>query len=163
MAHIPNPESQGLTFTKYRDRINVLEDLVKYETEVIEKYLQMTQELVAWNAFFNPTITIIEVNNKNMGHIYMGKIRVPVAMSKKQGTNKKPMPHVITFVVGKYSEYPGDKFKQEREEKAYLIAMEKLAKNYPERFSKLPDEIDYKLVIKARTIKEFQDKWSMPY
>lgn len=159
MAYIPRQDTLGMTYDKFKVKYEVLLSIVRYELDIIEKFLENTQALRGWNTFFNPSITISEVNNKNMGHIYLGKFRIPVALSKKRGPNNQPIPHLITFVVCKYQDYPGDEFKEDREREAFRIAMEKLMFHYPERFEDNPVVPDFDFKRTIEEVRAFQSKW----
>jgi hypothetical protein len=161
MTYIPHPDEREMTYEAFKRKYDILFELVKYESDVIEKFLETTQALRGWHVFFNPSITISEVNNKNMGHVYLGKFRIPIAFSKKKGPNNQPIPHVITFIVCKYDEMPGEKFQERRKEEAYSVAFEKLRIHYPERFIDSPDYADNHLISRILEVRAFQSKWGL--
>jgi hypothetical protein len=161
MAYYFNPDNSGMTYDRFKSAHIVLIDLIKSEGDLLEDFFHRMRLIQGWHIFFNPTITITEVNNKNMGHIYLGKFRIPVAFSKKRGPNNQPIPHVITFVVCKYEGNDGENNKEYREREAYRIAMEKLSIHYPERFGEKPEVAEYETKKAAEEVREFLSKWGL--
>jgi hypothetical protein len=145
MSYYPHPESTEMNYSEYLSKTNELADIIDQNEKTLKRFFHLVERLRDWDTFFIPKVSITEVNNPNMGHIYLGKIRVPVNFaSTKIKDNGKPIPNVLTFVVCKYAEYPGEEFKEKRTEVATIKAMERLKKNYPERFNNDPRSLsDY--------------------
>jgi len=123
-----------MTYNEYLCKTAELVDIIQESEELLEHYFNLLSRIRTWNPFFNPKITITEVNNDNMGHIYLGKIRVPMNFSKMD-VNGKLEAKVLTFVVCKYDDLPGEKHSEERANLAFQKAISRLRKVFEERFS----------------------------
>jgi hypothetical protein len=134
MSYNFSPESANMTYSEFLFTIRNLSNIIDKHGEPIKFYLRMMKYIQGWDVFFDPSIVITEVNNKNMGHLYLGRIRVPVLFSKIVGANNQPAPHVISFVVCKYNELPGVENEEARKERARMIGLKKLSEHYPKRF-----------------------------
>jgi hypothetical protein len=174
MTYYYYPTNEEMTYEVFCLETCSLADLISEHKEILDRFFQLTRSLQGWDAFFNQSITITEVNNPNMGHIYLGKIRIPVAFSKKRDNKNNPIAHIITFRICRYEEMPGDDFKEERLKIGREKALEKLKFHYPEHFEfRAPvsgdeeeeegDTIDLKTRIedKINTIRSFKRRWDL--
>jgi len=158
MSYSFSPESGNMTYGEFFFTIKHISKLVENHGDRIKLYLNMMRSIQGWEVFFEPSVVITEVNNKNMGHIYLGKVRVPVSFSKMVGSNNQPAPHVITFVVCKYAELPGAENEEERRNRARRIALKKLSEHYPKRFQGMAEDDFEKQKDFIEVIRQFQER-----
>jgi hypothetical protein len=145
MAYQFSPKSQNMTYLDYFCKVVKLAKLIDENEDLLREYFDLKEQIRDWDAFFCPNISISEVNNPNMGHIYMGKVRIPAFFArnvKGKLDREKTTPHVLTFVVCKYAEFPGPDFEKERKEIAMEKAMVRLSKVFEKRVPReIPSEI----------------------
>lgn len=103
--------------------------IVNIQSQLVELQLELSQSDLKFNfldSIYNPKVSIQEVNNKKMGHRYLGRVRV----LEPNGKNGK----VIGFSVGRVDKFKGiedRKLKELAKEKA----IEAIKKNFPTYFS----------------------------
>jgi hypothetical protein len=82
----------------------------------------------------------------------MGKMRIPVYFAKSLGGNREVKDvNVITFIVCQYRDYPGPQFENVRRKLAVQKALEKLKKEYPDRF---PDSLPGRISVGGVTVED---------
>lgn len=87
-------------FQKLDFEVQKLEEMLKPLIEEL-KQKQRRRDLLA--LVFNPHIVISEVNNTSMGHVYLGKVRIPANTIY----NSDSKPKFLNFSLGKVSNFNG--------------------------------------------------------
>ena len=134
MAYAAPNSSREVTFKEYLCESKALIDLMEKIDDDFKRYMELMLKVRTWQPFFFPTVTITEVNNDNMGHIYLGKVRVPMNFNRRDAFGK-PETKILTFVVCKFDEYPGEENLEIRKKIAFEKAKKRLASTYPERYT----------------------------
>lgn len=123
----------GETYEGFFSKCMELNSIIQEQGEIINRYFELQKLIKDWDSVWHPHITITEINNPNMGHLYLGKIRIPKFFSEnleKIGSKDGN----ITFTVCKYDVYPGPGYEQERRKLAVQKGLERLSRVYPNRF-----------------------------
>jgi hypothetical protein len=89
MSYSFSPESANMTYSEFLLAIRNLSNIIESRGGEIAEFTKLMRFIQGWDVFYNPKIVIYEVNNKSIGHIYLGKIRVPVSFSKLIGGGLK--------------------------------------------------------------------------
>ena len=145
----PNIEE---TYEGFFSKCMELNTIIQQHGGVINRYFELIEKIQDWDSMYSPNISISEVNNPSMGHVYMGKMRIPVYFAKSLGGNRKVKDvNVITFVVCKYKDYPGPEYKNERRKLGVQKALEQLKKVYPDRF---PDSLPGRISVGGVTVED---------
>jgi len=123
----------GETYLGYFSKCLELDSIIQEQGEIINRYFELTRQIHDWDSIYSPNISISEVNNDNMGHMYMGKIRIPKYFAENLG-RLGAKSGVLTFAVCKYEDYPGPGYEKQRRKLAIQRGFERLSRVYPNRF-----------------------------
>ena len=134
MVYTSPNDNQEVTFKEYLCESKELISLMEKIDDEFRQYMELMMKVRTWHPFFFPKVSITEVNNENMGHIYLGKVRVPLNFNKRDASGTLQT-KTITFVVCKYSEFGGDEYLEKRKEIAFNKAKIRLKNTFPERFA----------------------------
>jgi len=146
-----NPNTEE-TYQGFFSKCMELNTIIQQHGVAINRYSELMKKIDDWDSMYSPNISISEVNNPNMGHIYMGKMRIPVAFAKYLGGNLKLKDvNVLTFVVCKYEDFPGPEYEKVRKKIGMQKALEKLKKIYPTR---LPDSLPGSVSVGGLTVED---------
>lgn len=110
----------------------LLDNLKKIENEMFElrtkyqelksKYDEVNKEIFYSKMFHDPDVIISEVNNKNLGHKWVGRVRIPTEfMPKVDLTNKS---YYMSFTI-----CDGSLFKDKKDPELIKLAKEKAIEN----------------------------------
>lgn len=110
----PVSEKEYLSTKMERDKI--LLDI----TELKSKLALIESRFELLDSIYNPKVTIIEVNNKSMGHRYTGKFRIVSEYGEKKE---------ITISIGKVEDFEGND-----DPKLLEIAKQKALKRIRKKF-----------------------------
>jgi hypothetical protein len=129
-----NPNVQE-TYEGFFSKCMELNTIIQQHGVAISRYFELIKKIQDWDSMYSPNISISEVNNSAMGHIYMGKMRIPIYFARSLGGNRGVKDvNVLTFVVCKYEDYPGPGYKNERRKIGIQKALKRLKEVYPDRF-----------------------------
>jgi hypothetical protein len=110
-------EYEGLSDNLKKIDSEMFELSAKYQ-ELKSKYDEVNKEIVYYKMFHDPDVIISEVNNKNLGHKWVGRVLIPSKfMSRMDLTNKR---HYMSFNI-----CDGSLFKDKKDPELIKLAKEK--------------------------------------
>lgn len=97
-----------ITFSEFetlKDKMLQVESSIRdhkksYE-ELLKVYDSIKKEIEYYSFFHNPTVIISEVNNKNLGHKWIGRVRIPAEMLVNTKVDRQPSYLYVTICDGK--------------------------------------------------------------
>lgn len=97
-----------ITFSEFEDLKNKLlqvevaiRDHKKSYEELLKVYDSIKKDIEYYSFFYNPTVIISEVNNKNLGHKWIGRVRIPAEMLVNTKAEGKQSYLYVTICEGK--------------------------------------------------------------
>lgn len=109
--------------------LKLVNEREEIKSKIANLQFQLSQSEMIFNlldSVFNPKVSIQEVNNPNMGHRFLGKVKVLEPDGKT--------PKIIGFSIGRADQYKGIKDPKLIKE-ANKKASEKIKSLYPNYFS----------------------------
>ena len=125
-----------ITFSEFEDLKNKLlqvelairEHKLSYE-KLLLSYESVKRDIEYYSFFYNPTVIISEVNNKNLGHKWTGRVRIPAEMLVNTKAEGKQAYLYVTICEGK-------KYINKDDEGLQLEAVEAAKEKIRTKFSK---------------------------
>lgn len=115
-----SPEAGEKEFQTLDFEVKKLEEMLKPLLDELKRK-QARRDLLA--LVFNPHIVISEVNNTSMGHVYLGKVRIP----PNTIYNSDSKPKFLNCYLGKFSQFNG------KQDPALILLAKEKAKSIIQR------------------------------
>lgn len=125
-----------ITFSEFRNleskllqvEINIKDHKKTYE-QLLNIYESIKKDLDYYSFFYNPTVIISEVNNKNLGHKWVGRVRIPSEMLVN--TKAEGQKSYLQFTICE-----GKKYSKKTDEGLQIEAVEAAKEKIRVKFSK---------------------------
>lgn len=106
-----------------------IRDHKKSYEELLKVYDNIKKDIDYYSFFFNPTVIISEVNNKNLGHKWIGRVRIPAEMLVNTKAQGQQSYLYVTICEGK-------KYSNKTDEGLQIEAVEAAKEKIRAKFSK---------------------------